>query len=352
MTSRRPPLCRCGIAIVVGLSFGSPIIADTAEAGEDIYYLAHGHIFTVHPQERAVTTLYSVDPSAPVVDCSADGECWAKVGDKLMGAVDARSGKLLATVEVPWRPYNHVIAANGKAYVTHHTVVDGAFTLSIIDTHTKAYGRCVEGIRGLRTDLVSIDSNVYLVTTGIGQDDTLYLYELDTRQDGCTLVYREPRRSDCWRLSCTEESVLICRFGIGSQDVCPGVSIMDRATRRIRHRIGDIPEVACLRDKISFAGRGAYAPGTTHDGEPALVVFESQSLAVRKVLLLEGDIFRIAGIRGRTLVYVDNLARKGARGVSMYFFDFDKERDVGSVNLVEVLKDRSDTAKTDMEGGL
>jgi hypothetical protein len=125
---------------------------------------------------------------------------------------------------------------------------------------------------------------------------------------------------------------------------------MDRAIRRIRHRIGDIPEVACLRDKISFTGHEAYAPATTRDGRPALAVCEPESLAVRKVLPLEGDILRIAGIRGRTLVYADNPTRKGARGGSLYFFDLDEERDIGSINILEVLRDHLDAEETDMEG--
>lgn len=241
---------------------------------------------------------------------------------------------------LPHRPYNHLIADNGKAYVTHHTLTPRGFWVSVIDTLKKKFKGTIKDIWGLRTGLAYGNGFVYLATIGVGRPDNLYLYQINTRNDHLKEIYRVPKTDYSWKISVIGNFLYICRINTPNRLLAPVIEAMDLKKKEIIHiiRASELKGVKEIIGKITFTGKRGFFPCHRTDGSYGIALFNPQSGRVEKVLKVSGHIYRIIGLKDDVLFYIDNPAGVGKKGISLYFFNLKQGKEVKIISIAQFLK--------------
>ncbi|KPL04288.1 MAG: hypothetical protein AMJ90_01520 [candidate division Zixibacteria bacterium SM23_73_2] len=307
---------------------------------ESYFFTAYGRLFKIDPKKRRINLLYTFHPEAPSIARSPQGHIWARVGEKGLAAFDPQSGEVKDTVELPLRPYNHIIAPNGKAYVTH-PMIEEEFSISIVDTYKKELLGQIKNIYGLRTDLTYGDGFVYLATTGVDRPDSLFLYQIDISTDKIKFLYGVPITNYYWRVSVYADSLYLCQVTKPNRPSVPRIEVMDLSKKIIHRTItsSSLPGIGRILSKITFRGDRAYLPCQTTEGSYAIAVLDPHSKKVLKVLPVAGQIYRIIDIKKHILMYIDNPVAVGMQGVSLYFYHLKQEKEVKVINIAQFLQE-------------
>jgi len=304
------------------------------------YFLANGHFFIIKPDQQSLSFLGSFHYAAPSGALSPDGLYWARWGEKTIAALNPQKGKIEAIVTLPHRPYNHIIADNGKAYVTHHTLTPRGFWVSVVDTSKKKVVKIIKDVWGLRSGLAYGNGFVYLATIGVGRPDNLYLYQINTRNDHLEEIYRVPKTDYSWKISVLENSLYICHLNMPDKSLAPMIEIMDLERKKIIQTLNtsELKGVKKILGKITFDKERGFFPCLRTDGHYGLALFNPHSARVEKVFKVIGHIYRIIGIKDDVLFYIDNPAGAGKKGISLYFYNLNLGKEVKVISTAKFLK--------------
>jgi len=312
--------------------------AERPDAG--ICFLEYGYLFQVHPRPMELSVLGMFHPAAPSAARAPDGLYWARRGERELAALDLASGRIVASVRLAMRPYDHVIAANGKAYVTHHTLTREGFWISVVDTANRSALEPIKGVEGLRCDIEAGERCVYLCTMEVGEPHTLRLYAIDTQRDEAQTLFSEIPEGYDLRLAFNDGLLYICRTGpLQGRDFAP-IRVMDTASGRISVQVPAtrLEPISRITGKMVFDRGYAYLPCAVSGNEPAIARLSLPDLEVDTVYRSERAVWRILGLVEDRLIFIG--PEQTERGdISLVFYDLGEEREVKRISLVEFLKD-------------
>lgn len=315
---------------------------ESSLSSDSYFFLVYGRLLEINPEEQTLSLLCTFHHAAPTVDLSPDGLYWARLIGNTMAAFNPKTKEMEVKVMLPHRPYNHIITPNGKAYVTHHTLTPQGFWVSVVNTYKKKFITAIKHIYGLRTDLAYGNGFVYLATIGVGRPDNLYLYQIDTRSDRLKEIYRVTKTDYHWKISVLDDRLYICRTNMPNKNPDPLIEIMDLEKRKIIKTItnSDLQGVKEIIGKITFVKDQAFLPCRTLDGGYGIALFNPHSGSMEKILDVSSHIYQIIGIKGDTLFYIDNPAQVGKEGISLYFYNLRKGKEVKIINIAQFLKEK------------
>jgi len=309
---------------------------------DNYFFLAYGNLLKVNPDKQTLSYLFSFHPAAPTVGYSQDGFYWARLGEKSIAAFNPLKEKMEANILLPHRPYNHITTPNNKAYITHHTLTPEGFWISVIDTRKKKLIGTIKHIKGLRSGLAQRQGFVYIATAGVENPDTLFLYEINTRNDHIEEIYKV-RNADCyWKISARGNYLYISQINKSKKNSPPSIEVMDIEKKTITQTIhsSQLPGVKEITSKITFTRNHAFMPCRTIDGSPAIGVFNPDLGRIQGLLNVSGHIYKIIGIKDDTLLYIDNPLLAGKRGISLYFYNLRERKEVKIINISKFLRDK------------
>lgn len=299
------------------------------------------------PVALELSRLGSFDPAAYTLTRDSDGLYWARSAPKALGALEPDTGQAAARIALPYRVYNHVLAADGIVYVTHHTLTAEGFTVSVVDTRARKLLREIRGIAGLRTGLAVSGSAVFMTTTDVGKPGYLHLYRIDTATHELTELRRADSAGSCWLLSGEGDTLLLVRTprpgrpaeAPGASDTA-GASVasverLDLVTGRTvgAQSAAAIAPLARRMGEPLIAGGEIFVPLQEEGGRWAIARLDQATLARRDFLPLSYSIQRIVGRHGSMLVYLDGPEPAFGPGMTLHFYDLEGRKEVKSVNI-------------------
>jgi hypothetical protein len=317
------------------------VISVCSTTGSDLFFIEYGFLIQVDPEDMELSVVGAFHPAAPTVARAPDGLFWARWGERQLAAMDGESGRIVAEVVLPMRPYNHIIAANGKAYVTHHTLTQEGFWVSVVDTAGKKLLEPIKQIVGLRSDLEAGGRCVYLATVDVRPPYELYLYAIDTGQDVAQILLREIPKDYRFRLGCRGDRLYICRTGpIGTGGFVP-IEVMDTESGAVVERIqaDRLRPIKSITGKMAFSGQYAYLPCLFGQDDPGLARLGLPDLELDRVFRMSGAVWNILGFHEDIVVFTspDNT---GTGSVILIFYNLREEREVRRVSIPEFLKSK------------
>lgn len=301
------------------------LLATAAQAASEnaFSFMKNGAALSVDVASLSLTVLGHLSPAAPTVDRDPNGLYWGRLGTNTFAALDPRTGDVVCRIALPYRVYNAIIAPNGKAYVTHHTVTPHGFTVSVVDTARRKMIGEIQGISGLRTDLIQAGGFVYLATIGVEKEDslTLALYRIDTRDDTLREIRRFPRQGYYWQLAAADGFLFISYTPRTAGSGEPKIEVMNLETLRVVRTV--TPSQLGLGGrgfgKLSFFGGKGYLPCSSDAGTQEIVVTDPSVSRVLSRLPLPGPIDRLVGVAEETVVYLE--------GASLHIYDSGTRRE-------------------------
>lgn len=340
MSSPQKPIIIFLFPIFLFVWLDGSLSLESQSTSDSSFFLAYGHLMKIHPEELTLSLLYDFDPAAPTVGISPDGLYWARIGDRTLAAYNPNTGKIVANVMLPHRPYNHIITPEGKAYVTHHTLTNEKFWISIIDTNTKEFKGIIKNISGLRTSMAIGDDSAYLATIGVEKEDYLYLYQINSRDDRIEEIYRVQKTGYHWKISVLDGYLYMCRICKPELQADPIIEVMDLEKKTIVKTIppSRLKGIRRIIEKVTFLGNQGFFPCRLTNGSYGIAVFNASLGEVTEVLNVRGQVYRIIGLKDDVLFYVDNPAQQGEKGVSLYFYSLHKRKEVKNINITEFLQ--------------
>jgi hypothetical protein len=286
----------------------------------------------VDPIAQSASAAFAFHPAAPTVARSPDGRYWARTGEKALSAFNPQSGQVETSVSLPLRPYNHIITRDGTVYVTHHTLTDRGFTVSIVDLQAERYRGRIVDIHGLRTDLTADDRFVYLACVGVGRPDSIYLYEIDTRTDRCRRILGRPKTDHAWRCTVDSGLVYLVRVGLAGRSVPPEIEVIDPTTGASLRTITDLSGVSELCGGLTFFRDYALLPCRTGEGTAAVCQLDRGLTRVVRLLALPAPIDGMVGVAGWTLVYTTGTPTK-----QICFYDLHELRPGRMISVDDIM---------------
>jgi hypothetical protein len=310
-----------------------------AYSEEPLYFTVQGRLFLVDASARSITLVASFHPAAPTVARAPDGRYWGRVGETFLGAYSPVSSQFVERVQLPFRPYNHVIAGNGKAYITHNTLTPEGFWMSVIDTGSGRLGLPIKNIEGLRTDLIEHNGIVYLATRDVKEDSVITLYRISTENDRISKLYKVHKPGYVSKLSVHGDSLYVCYMVSGRQYRPPVMEILDLASGVVTSKVEQpgLSEVRRLLGRMifdaDFACNSGLVPCIMNDGTYAIAVFDTGALRIKRVMRVKTPVHTIIDAGDQTILYLDNPMYVGREGVSLYFYNIEQETEVKVVNI-------------------
>jgi hypothetical protein len=322
---------RAGRLLIASLVF----LAGFRASATDCYLSEYGVLYRVDLASLTVAVVGALDPAAPEITRAPDGLFWGRRGEIGFAALDPQSGAVAKSVRLPLRPYNHVIAGNGKAYICHNTLTSEGFWMSVVDTLAGLPLRPIKGIEGLRTGLAALDGQVYLATADVRSPGSLRLYAIDTATDAIREVLREPQDHHFWDLAGHDGLVYLLRIEPEGSPSSPSIELFDPARRELAGTVTapDLDGVERLLGNARFAGNYGYLPCQKAGGGYAVAVFDTQRRKVIRMLPVSGRIYRIVWVDEERLLYTDNPMTAGKRGVSLFFYDIRGGKEAKRIEL-------------------
>ncbi len=161
------------LTVFLAIGSATALTADVpAPPGRPLFVYA-GHALAVDFTNRSVSRVASFAPGAPTAAWGPNGR-----------------GRRVAAVSVPDRPYHFVVGPNGCAYVTHQTLTEKGFSLSVVDLPRERLRTTLDGVKGIRTDIDACNVGVFLATVGVRQHDYLLprLYRIEEHGKALSLL--------------------------------------------------------------------------------------------------------------------------------------------------------------------
>ena len=324
------------VLIVSGCSSGSRRYQNELDP---LHFIIYGRVFEIDLEEMKIISVTRFHPSAPTVARAPDGLYWARVGEKGMAGYNPINGKQEATVMLPYRPYNHIITPEGKAYVTHHTLTGEGFSVSVIDTDKNKLTNQLKNISGLRTDIAYGYGHVYLATEDVGNDSCLHLYQIDTRNDHLEEIYRVPESGFSWRVSVYADVLVLGRVYRSKSADSIQIILLDRSGKEVLQRIDsdDLGDIQIL-GKMIIVHESGFLPCRTKNNGFGIAVFNLEGFRIQDILPVTAHVYQIIGTRENLLIYTDHpLNRKRQGIISLYFYDMNQRKEVKVIDVLEHL---------------
>ena len=308
------------------------------EAAEDpsVYPLIHfGQVLLADPAKLELRRVGELSPAAPAVAADPEGLLWGRLEPRYLAAIDPASGRLGARVELPRKPYNHLITSAGKAYVTHSALTKEGFTLSVVDTRRKVLLRELTGIAGLRTDLALAAGFVFLAAAGVGKEDSrhCYLYQIDEATDRIREALHSPDTGFYWKLAAAGERLYIgwlpARDSSGSASF-GRVEVRDARSLQLLRTWGEAP--GPLRALYAAAGQVLLC-FADQKGNTDLLVLDPLLGAVLQARKLAGPVARVLGLRAGILTYLDRRFETGHTEVNVCFYELEPGRELKRIAI-------------------
>lgn len=307
-----------------------------------LLYMSKGRVVAVDPVTLAVSVHGAFAPDAPTVERDAQGLLWAKMAPNRLAALDPRTNQIVASVPLRYRPFDHVLMPNGRAYVTHNTVTPSGFTMSVVDTAARKLVKEIDGIGGLRTDLVHDDRFVYLATVGVTGADNLLprLYRIDSATDTLEELRASREAGFHWKLAVSPSALYLCSLPNKGSAFRARIEVLDPATLRVRRTVAlaDLAgEGLELTAMLAGAGRTVLVCGGNGAGFEAVVTTAELALPARR-FVLQGVVKRVLGEAGGMLVYADETVAAGTLDVSLRCYDIEGGKEVKRRSISRLLE--------------
>ena len=317
-------LCVCGA------------LGDSLSGGE-VCFVEGGNLFAVDVAGRSVRLLGCFAPDAPTVTRDAQGRYWAKSGANTLAAPDAGTGKLVATVPLRYRPFNHILGPGGRAYVTHHTATADGFTVSVVDLERGELLREIGGVQGLRTDIIADDNAVFLAALSVAEADYLSsrVYRLDPRTDAAEELYYNSDTRYYLRLAAHAGWLYVCHLPRKDHTLRPFIRVLDLAAGEpggdigVTELLGAYPRLR----RLVFDGRRGIIVAQDGQGRNAVVVTDPELTRVVEVQPVPGTVGRLLSVSNGEIVYLDNLERDSGRRIWLRFYSLGKREEVKSIDI-------------------
>jgi len=271
-----------------------------------------------------------------MVAADPQGWIWGRLEPRHLAALDPGSGELVARVRLPHKPYNHLIAPDGRAYVTHSSLTKEGFTLSVVDTRAKALLRELTGIAGLRSDLAQAAGLVYLAAEGVRKEDIQYsyLYQIDGAGNRIREVLRFADAGYFWKLAADGDRLYLGYLPTKDDPRLGRVEV--REARSLKVVGGWEQPPGPLRGLYAAGGQVLLFCGS-RDGNTELLLLDPLLRAVPEQRTLQGPVAQVLGIHGSTLVYLDFPFESGHRDVSVCFYGLEAGRELRRIRVREFL---------------
>ena len=322
----------CGIALTL---YSSLVVgALVLHAEEPVHFVSAGRLFQVRLSRPGICFVGSFHPAAPTAVRSPDGGYWGRVDENVLARLDPVSGQFDSRVTLPFRPYNHVITPDGRAYITHNTLTAEGFWVSVVDTCTGALLPPIKHIDGLRTDLIQEGGSVFLATRDVRTRRDLAIYRLAGPEGRAERVFQRSRAGCVLKIAARGDHLFVCHAGVGG-DLEPRIEVFDLSRERVIRRIegSRLGGITRILDHFTFDGRRGLLPCRTGGGGYGIAVFELDTLGLERIVPVSGRLFRIVGVRDNLVVYLDNPMGAPRGGPAAYFVDLETQREVKRIEL-------------------
>ena len=313
---------------------------------DNIYFIEYGVLFKID-NNMNLQIVGFFHPAAPTVARDPYGFFWARVDNNHFAAINPENGKMIADIKLPFRPYNHIITPDGKAYITHNTLTKDRFTISIVDTKKKKFVGEIKGIHGLRTSIVYCCKKVYLATMGFGSDKYLYLYRIYERHRKVEEVLKESIKNHVLLLASFNNKVFI----FGSKPLSSNLNsinlyILENSTNSpAKMKLKIDRSISRITGKPFSKNGKIYIPIVLINGNSLIVTMNTKDYSIADEYPLEGTVYKIIDIKNGLLFYLDNPLEVGKRGVSLICYDTIGEKEVKRVSLLNFLQSKLQNIK-------
>jgi hypothetical protein len=311
---------------------------EAAEDPSEYPLLYFGQVLLADPAKLELRRVGELSPAAPSVAADQEGRLWGRLEPRYLAAIDPASGRLCARVELPRKPYNHLITSAGKAYVTHSALTKEGFTLSVVDTRRSVLLRELTGIAGLRTDLAQAAGFVYLAAAGVGKEDSrhCYLYQIDGATDRIREALHSPDTGFYWKLAAAGERLYLgwlpardAASSVGSA-AFGRVEVRDARSLEVLRTWGEAP--GPLRALFAAAGQ-VLLFFADQEGNTDLLVLDPLLGAVLQARQLAGPVARVLGLRAGILTYLDRRFETGHTEVNVCFYELEAGRELKRIAI-------------------
>jgi len=147
-----------------------------------------------------------------------------------------------------------------------------------------------------------------------------------------------PKEDYFWKISYNSDSLYICHLNLPKKSAAPIIEVMDIAKKTVCRTTNELPGIKEILDRVTFDKNRAFLPCFTADDNYGIAMLDTYSIKVIKILHVTGAIYRIIGIKDDILIYIDNPARTGDKGMSLYFYDLREEKEVKTINIAQFLE--------------
>jgi hypothetical protein len=301
-------------------------------------FVEQGFLLEADIAEARLRVLGRFHPAAPTAARAPDGLIWGRSGERELAALDPATGRIVATVLLPMRPYDHLVAPNGKAYVTHHTLTSEGFWLSVVDTRERRLCATIRNIGGLKTGLESGGGRVFLSTVDPGSDGSLRVYALDAERESAREILREPKTGPRLILCCRGDRLYLLRSGgLGTR---PEIQVLAAGSGETLRRIAGeaLAGVQRFTGRMLVRGDRGYVPCAGEGGQ-GFAEFDFAAERVLRVRSLPSPVWRLLGADGDLLAFLLAEA-EGSPGTTLVFYDLGTGKEVKRVSLPDFLKSR------------
>jgi hypothetical protein len=305
----------------------------SAEASPSTFaFIYYGKVLLADPSGLQLRLVGTLSPAALAVASDPQGLIWGRLEPRHLAALDPGNGELVARVRLPRKPSHLLIAADGKAYVTHQSPAKEGFTLSVVDTRSKALLRELPGIAGLHTDLAQAAGFVYLAAEGATSEDSRYsyLYQVDGAGSRIREVLRFEDAGYFWKLAGDGDRLYLGYLPTREDPRLGKVEVRDARTMDLVGRWEKVP--GPLRGLYAAAGRVLLFCGVG-GGDTELLLLDPLLRAAPQVRRLQGPVGQVLGILGETLIYLDYPSEAGNRDVSVRLYGLEAGRELGRIKV-------------------
>ena len=117
------------------------------------------------------------------------------------------------------------------------------------------------------------------------------------------------------------------------------VEVMDLSSHTVTETVVIPPSsgITRLLGEIQFVDEKGYLPCKLEESRYGIAAFDPGQRRVIDVYPLSHAVYRIVGVAGKRLLYIDDPALAGRRGISMHVYNLEERKEVRSVNLRQLL---------------
>lgn len=330
------------ILLTVFLCIGSAttLTADAPTAPGGPLFVYGGHALAVDFADRGIIRVARFAPGAPTAAWGPNGRVWGRGAEGELAAVDG-FGRRVGAVDLPYRPYHFVVGAGGCAYVTHQTLTAKEFSLSVVDLARGRLRTVLDGVKGIRTDIGTCGSAVFLATVGVRPKDYLLprLYRIEKHGKALSLLAEGSTTRVVWSVACLEGRLFVLEAPTKSGSG-PG-RLFEMDPRTGTHLAEAAPSMwapAGLPVRLAAGADGLVLVCRSPEERFRVVSIDPGLGKVLRDHPLPGPVHSVVGIDDSLMAYLDYPPFGGAEDQSLCFFDLGAGREVTRLSVAQFLQ--------------